>query len=880
MFEKLFKKNVALADIEPKLLLAQLKAMRKEDAQELQEELTELVSQHADKAIKMASIDRLSDFEKLAAILHQPDKELALRAISRITKDEQLKSQLQQNTDLQKLPMVQNALVRFASSIAEAKSISLSPDTDRIALCLDCSSSEVRGWLAEQITDEAQLLDLEKASRNRDKRTNRLARERLNAIREAKDYLQMQEKEYLQLQDGLQALEAELISSEPLNSHKLQLTTAALGRVNKVFHDLESSLKTALVSKQADTSSLNTLINKCTALAEPIKNSELKLDGLIKEQARLQAERDLIQQQEQEQRQQAQHLAEQQRLEAAKQTESANAAKLLTQQEQQQRQEQKQDNRKALEAQLSKNLDKLELILAEGNMNSASGLYSECRSKSKQLPQPPNSTLLNRFKALDKKYSELRDWQAFAAKPKQIELCEAVEKLADNPEQPEEQIKSLKSLRDSWHALGRANKTLIKRFDDAAERAFQPCKIYFETQKKVRKDNLTKRQSVFEQMTAFIENNDWPKADWKAVEKLLRTARSEWNSYVPIERSKLKTLQKDFDHVCEQIHQKISARWKINLDLKQKYLDRASELVSLDAPLSIITDEAKTLQRLWREVGNTNRNQDQRLWHEFRKQSDLIFARRDEEKKALQEQKTQLTQALSTEYEKLAQNIQSCESALRSRSLSISSITEAERQYRELSTKVADAPKPLQEKISKLGPILKNLKDMHRKLERSLVLEQFRALDEKLIGIEQKIHSGELQDQASIDACLTEFAIQFQDSMSLDKCSQRVLSVLNTLGQTDSSSVHEKACKEQTELVVRAEIESGLESTEQDQALRMQLQVERLKSSLSPGLLQKGEHNNKPRDPNSRALEWCQKPGYDASRETLSARFFTAMLAI
>ena len=84
-----------------------------------------------------------------------------------------------------------------------------------------------------------------------------------------------------------------------------------------------------------------------------------------------------------------------------------------------------------------------------------------------------------------------------------------------------------------------------------AQRAYEPCKVFFDQQAKVRNDNLKKRTQMVTQLENYLlaqqsEGDEAESIDPIAVEKLLTTAIKEWRSYAPFERAANKPVQQGF----------------------------------------------------------------------------------------------------------------------------------------------------------------------------------------------------------------------------------------------------------------------------------------------------------------------------------------------
>jgi len=956
MFKKLFKKDNALGDGEVKTILVRLGNLTSENKVAKCEELKTLANSHSDVVVRLAAIDLISDFDGLSMLLGHSCSQTAHYAAARIAQEDSLRAMLVQSPKLLKIPHMQYAMLQYATTVDQAKAHARFDKLNLVKLCLDCISDDVRHWLTSHISDLKQLHALEKSSRGRNKKTNRLAREQIAKLKNARDQLNNRELESEQLHSGaLSILDSDIKTQLPFDTRNRLIVYARLKTLRNTNRELQEANQKALEEKSAnetDAERLTELQSKLESTDKLLNQAAKKLEEQIaelsrqeqirkeREAAKAELKHDLatkaetakrpvheeddpahilrnsMQDQELKNKNARNHLnspkpdtnayknlwsATSASLKLSKRAQifSKNAnnhstvtnADIINQLDQLNTSmgnfaAYSETTKKALVVQFSRSLDKLDGLLNDGNMNSATGLHADCKIKSRQLPPAAISSLLVQFGNIEKRYNELLDWRTFAATPKQIELCEAVEQLADNVQEPEAQAEHLKSLRKRWQALGRANRALNKRFDNAASRAFAPCQAHFDEENRIRKTNLDKRKMVLEQLNIFVEENNWSSSnetDWKTAEKILRTARSEWNSYVPIDRGKTRTAQKSFDQVCDQLYQKLASEWKKNLDQKQVYVERARALVNEEGSLATIINEAKSLQMSWRDVGITPRGQDQRLWREFRIQSDKIFARRDQEKKQIHEQRTKLNAELLSECENLLSTIEIYEREITENKSTNTNIKSLFSSHRTLTARMPDAPKSLATRMENVGKKLRNIETLLATRRLAQKYDILKAIDTQIIELENRIIAGEINTPEDLHSCWHELADRFQISLSekdfseLESVGKRRISILLTLCREVDPETRQnqldKALLIQTEMVVRAEIEAGIRSDESDEKLRMQMQVERLKSGLANRQIQT-------LNPERLALEWCGTESSGVGRQVLSTRYFAALTVL
>ena len=286
----------------------------------------------------------------------------------------------------------------------------------------------------------------------------------------------------------------------------------------------------------------------------------------------------------------------------------------------------------AMLEELAEKVAELRQCIEDGAVHDAVERERRLRDLLKGLPrakaQPFNSDLAE----LGARVRELRDWRTYAQAPQREALSQQVEDLADNPLEPHEQMRTVKSLRDQWNQLGpaetRRDRDLRRRFDRAAERAFEPCRVFFKEQAERRAFNLEQREAIVAALEEFLDNNDWDHADWRGVEKILRQARNEWRDFHPVDRRAGRQTTTRFEELAGAIHARLKEEWDRNIALKEEIV---AEAVEIRESGSRVTDQAeamKGLQRRWKTVGPLPRRADQRLWKEFREQCDLVFEAR------------------------------------------------------------------------------------------------------------------------------------------------------------------------------------------------------------------------------------------------------------
>ncbi len=252
----------------------------------------------------------------------------------------------------------------------------------------------------------------------------------------------------------------------------------------------------------------------------------------------------------------------------------------------------------------------------------------------KRLPRTEAQSFGADLQDIGGRVRELRDWRAYAVRPKREALCQQIEELAETPLDVHAQAEAVRGLRAQWNELGsgdtRRDRELKKQFDRSAERAFEPCRIYFKEQAERRSFNFEQRKAIVSALDDYVANNDWDHADWRGVEKVLRQARAEWRHYHPVDRKVARELTARFETLAGDIHARLKEQWDHNIEAKEDIVAAATEVQESGDPATVKADAIKALQRRWKDVGPLPRRADQRLWKLFRAQCDAVFDARNE----------------------------------------------------------------------------------------------------------------------------------------------------------------------------------------------------------------------------------------------------------
>jgi Domain of Unknown Function (DUF349) len=468
--------------------------------------------------------------------------------------------------------------------------------------------------------------------------------------------------------------------------------------------------------------------------------------------------------------------------------------------------------------------------LHEGSTGRAAGLRKAIEAKLAGAPPLP-AWLASQLQQLDTRLHELEDWKTFSVGPKRAELIEEMESLVGSTLDPPVLAERIKALQADWRTLSKgAGENLEsdwQRFQEAAQQAFQPCREYFQAQTLVRAENLRRRETLLQRLIAFESEHNWEQPDWRRVGVALRESKQEWRQHSPVDRAAGKSLQEQFAAVTAKLQSRLDAEHAGNVRQKKSLIERAQQLHG-DEDSRAAIDAVKELQRKWKEVGPVPRDEDHRLWEEFRQHCDAVFQRRQQEfaeyAAGLEDNRSRAV-ALCAQLEQIA-------------ALSGPQLLEQ-----------ADGIGERRAAFTQLGEFPRGVaRELHNRFERALERceESFarqKARDTEqswsdLLDVANKVRAYRLARLRATgepeQAGLRQAALERLDSVSRWPKGglEAVRGELDNPGGGDLGA-NEKALRM---LCIRAEIFADAPTPPQDQPLRRQYQVERLVKSMGQGI--------------------------------------------
>lgn len=468
----------------------------------------------------------------------------------------------------------------------------------------------------------------------------------------------------------------------------------------------------------------------------------------------------------------------------------------------------------------------------QGFVRKARAIQKELAQKREQLSDITQDipkhihTKLDEFEA---QLAKLGDWHEFAVTPKKEALIEQMRGLIDSKMDPELLATRIHELQDTWKEVSKGvqqqDDELWAQFQQASAAAYTPCKEFFETQAAEREANLIKRGELVSQLQQYLNGYDFSNAVWKDVEQTLKTARAEWQNYWPVPRKAGNDLQKEFENLMEQLFGKITQEYESNKIAKQQLIEQA-EAVSRSDDLRTSAEQIKQLQAQWKTIGKSWQREDHQLWQEFRKHCDAVFARRNESFEAAKEQR----KAVTARAEAIIANLNTfANQTVEQLQTAKDEIETLRTEFNELDLP-RETSKALQQKFNGTMNAIAAARDSARhQAEAQRWTDLFDALDAirkyELAVLNSPDPSALSAQKSELEGRIAQ--VNRWPTGTLNAVQQRLAKA-----ESIQNSDQEANTTLLKTLTIRAEILAGLESPENDKALRMSYQVQQLQQGF------------------------------------------------
>ena len=234
--------------------------------------------------------------------------------------------------------------------------------------------------------------------------------------------------------------------------------------------------------------------------------------------------------------------------------------------------------------------------------------------------------------------SEAREYDFKKNLEKKTHLCEAAERLADEPDTISA-FHQLQKLHQEYRETGPVAKELRaeiwNRFKAASTVINKRHQQYFDDIRKREEDNLTRKTALCERIEALIAEPNKNFADWEKHTKEIIDIQTEWKTigFAP-QKMNVKIFER-FRESCDKFFsakteyfKALKETYKANADKKRALIEKAKELKD-STEWKKTSDKLIALQKEWKTIGVVPKKLGDQLWEEFLSTCNAFFDARN-----------------------------------------------------------------------------------------------------------------------------------------------------------------------------------------------------------------------------------------------------------
>jgi hypothetical protein len=672
-------------------------------------------------------------------------------------------------------------LLTRSRTIAETLVPLLEDGTDLIDLCLSAKSVYTRKNAALAISDKSLLIELYKQVRDKDKTVFKTVHQRLDSLKQSTETSSADE------------------STEP-DSGKVggNIATKNVGTAKKppLAIQLNPEIELHNLKKEISRLSfknivrLNAARNKLSQIHKRIDKSSKELDGLTE-------------------------------------TIHSKISEMF---------EKNRTHQKQLKENTLNLLKLLKDALDEGRSHEALPAWDKIQGNISNTSGKSKAVLRIKANQFKNKLNDLRDWKTFAVTEKKKELIKQMQRLAKSRMHASDRSRYITAMHKEWKSLDLSdqNETLWKEFKQFSDQAYEPCKVYFKERKQLMASNLRKRREICVQLEKYLAELNEQTVNISQLNKLLIATEKEWEIYAPVEQSKIKSLQKRYYGVLKHLRRLRKISQRNNTRKKLELIAQAQKLVTVEDEQKAM-NEAKQLQQSWKKIGPTSYKDDKKYWESFRSACDKIFAAQTQAAAALKE-------TLERADKILAKVAKSLDSLLE---LDDDSFRVARSEFQDLTQQFFDSLSP--EVRKRRGKIINRFNNIKKKIDaryKTLPNKKYQQLKDSILAkaqllevFEQKLLNS--KDQIKFTQIKNSLNKSSWESIKTSVNTEYDLTLQSRLQQLLDAESRESLLKlariaeqDVRRLCIELEVRANIETPKEDQAMRMQIQLEQLKNGF------------------------------------------------
>ena len=240
---------------------------------------------------------------------------------------------------------------------------------------------------------------------------------------------------------------------------------------------------------------------------------------------------------------------------------------------------------------LFKQLDEAEALFSKGSIKNAQKKVRDVMSKTKGIGKIPNKLRhkLNFAIGQSRYFDEM---SSFATNPKREELISEINKVIDTPlDSPKKQAHLIHDIQTKWQLLDLSSRPASRDqwnlFNELTNKAWEPCKEYFDELKEVKINNAKERELIISEINEYVSNNStkWPQA--KFLIQYLISTFDKWQEFAPVLDKDLNKLRKAYIEAKKPINDAIKKQEQIVINAKESLIAKVNAISNEDNDISI-----------------------------------------------------------------------------------------------------------------------------------------------------------------------------------------------------------------------------------------------------------------------------------------------------
>lgn len=246
------------------------------------------------------------------------------------------------------------------------------------------------------------------------------------------------------------------------------------------------------------------------------------------------------------------------------------------------------------------------------------------------------------------------------------ELIAQAETLSESQEWKSTQAK-FRSLMDQWKEIGRAgaqDDELWSTFSSYRKKFDEARRNYFANLDAMRAENKAKKEALIEKAKAAVTNV----TSYKNAGNVMNDLMDEWKTVKSAGHEADETLWGEFNSLRQNFYkerkeffEKRDAERKVSIDSKKKLIAEAKEIAEKKDYSKDATERMKQLDVEWKAIGYSGKNDNDRLWDEFKAAKDVFWNAKHENSqerfKALIDQKDERIKSMREQVENLEERV-------------------------------------------------------------------------------------------------------------------------------------------------------------------------------------------------------------------------------